>query len=52
MRRLYKPVRGGTRPGATRIHRVPQGARGRATDKLHRSGPLQDLSGLVLYGQG
>jgi hypothetical protein len=49
MRRLYKPVRASARPGVSRVRRVAATGRGR---KLHRGAAPQDLSGLVLYGQG
>jgi hypothetical protein len=51
MQRLFKPVRTGVRPGAARIRRTQAAVRGRTVDRVSRSAPQQDLSGLIFYGQ-
>ena len=52
MRRLFRPVRANVRPGVSRVYRPRPALRVASADKLHRDAPLEDLSPLILYGQG
>lgn len=52
MRRLFRPVRATVRPGVSRVYRPRPSLQVVSSDKGRRDVPPEDMSALILYGQG